>query len=218
MNLEEIYAHLDAIPARFRGKLEAGRNSAFLSRDLATIRTNLQITLDFRAGPHRSYQLPGGRGLIPRARIPQPGGARAKSRGPPAKSADGSPAGPAVGLVWPTGRAHWQPGRPAAGGHRCGFPETLAELQARLAQAHAVAFDTETTGTNPLRARAELVGISLAVAEGAAYYIPVGHRSGTQLPLAQILAALRPALTDPAVRKIGRKTSNMMPWCWPGLA
>ncbi len=55
-------------------------------------------------------------------------------------------------------------------------PETLAELQARLAQAHALAFDTETTSTDPLRA--DLVGISLAVAEGQGYYIPVGHRSG----------------------------------------
>ena len=44
--LEDIYAHLDAVPTRFRNKLEAGREAAFLSRDLATIRTDLKITLD----------------------------------------------------------------------------------------------------------------------------------------------------------------------------
>ena len=39
---------------------------------------------------------------------------------------------------------------------------------------------------------------------GEAYYIPVGHTTGEpQLPLAQVLEALRPALTDPKIPKIG---------------
>src|SRR5208337_2961610 len=47
------------------------------------------------------------------------------------------------------------------------------------------------------------VGISLAVQAGEAYYIPVGHRVGTQLPLEQVLSALRAPLTDPGIPKIG---------------
>jgi len=47
----------------------------------------------------------------------------------------------------------------------------LEALTKRLKKAGAFAFDTETTGLNPLVAR--LVGISLSPASGEAYYIPV---------------------------------------------
>jgi DNA polymerase-1 len=42
------------------------------------------------------------------------------------------------------------------------------------------------------------------VEEGVGYYIPVGHQTGEpQLPMDEVLNALRPALTDPAKEKIG---------------
>ncbi|MCF6278603.1 MAG: DNA polymerase I, partial [Anaerolineales bacterium] len=71
----------------------------------------------------------------------------------------------------------------------------------KLQQAEMIALDTETTSTDEMRA--ELVGISLAVRAGEGFYIPVGHRMGQQLPLAEVLAALRPALTNPHIKKIG---------------
>jgi DNA polymerase-1 len=49
----------------------------------------------------------------------------------------------------------------------------LANVVQELASAPAFAFDTETTSLNPLDA--QLVGISLACREHAAWYIPVGH-------------------------------------------
>ena len=45
-SLDEIYAHLDEVETRWRTKLEAGKDSAYMSRDLATIRTNLPVKLD----------------------------------------------------------------------------------------------------------------------------------------------------------------------------
>jgi len=83
--------------------------------------------------------------------------------------------------------------------------------------AGTVAVDTETTSLDALRA--ELVGVSLALAPGRACYIPLGHSGaagggeldldGTaerpaQIPLAHALAALKPLLEDPAVLKIGQ--------------
>ncbi|NPV57448.1 MAG: DNA polymerase I, partial [Anaerolineae bacterium] len=66
-----------------------------------------------------------------------------------------------------------------------------------------LAFDTETTSTDPMRA--ELVGISLAVREGEAFHIPVGHQTGErQLELELVLNGLRPAMTDPGLPKIGQ--------------
>jgi DNA polymerase-1 len=81
-------------------------------------------------------------------------------------------------------------------------PDGLKTLRNRLEAAPLFALDTETTSTDSLRA--ELVGISVAVQPAEGYYIPVGHRSGEkQLPLQQVLDALRPAFSNPAIKKIG---------------
>ena len=81
-------------------------------------------------------------------------------------------------------------------------PEKLTALSQRLAAAEQIAVDTETTSTDPMLA--ELVGISLAVEPGKGYYIPVGHRTGEpQLPLETVIEALRPALSDPRIPKVG---------------
>jgi DNA polymerase-1 len=82
--------------------------------------------------------------------------------------------------------------------------EKLAELVDKLRQAKTISFDTETTGTDPMQA--ELVGIALAINEGSAWYIPVGHlppmSPNGQLPLHTVISALQPALTHPAIGKV----------------
>ncbi|PSD26515.1 DNA polymerase I, partial [Stenotrophomonas maltophilia] len=85
---------------------------------------------------------------------------------------------------------------------------TSGQLQAwieRLQQAELISFDTETDALDAMRAR--LVGISLAVEPGRAAYIPVGHDypgAPAQLPMQQVLDALRPVLQDPAKKKLGQ--------------
>ncbi len=71
--------------------------------------------------------------------------------------------------------------------------ESLDELVKRLHGCEYFAFDTETTGLNPLTAG--LVGISLSPAPGEAYYIPLGHIGLSvtpQLPLDTVVAKLQP--------------------------
>ncbi|MFY0659310.1 MAG: DNA polymerase I [Shimia sp.] len=76
-----------------------------------------------------------------------------------------------------------------------------------------VAVDTETNSLNEMIA--ELAGICLSVEPGEACYIPVGHKKGAsddlfggdelqegQMPLNEVLDALKPVLEDPAVLKI----------------
>jgi DNA polymerase-1 len=77
----------------------------------------------------------------------------------------------------------------------------LVALTDALLNATIISFDTETTSTDEMTA--SLVGISLAMKEGEGYYIPVGHNTGTQLPLEQIISALRRPLTDSRIPKIG---------------
>ncbi len=84
--------------------------------------------------------------------------------------------------------------------------EALQDLAQRMKRAGAFALDTETTSNDPWHA--DLVGMSFAMLPGEAYYIPVGHtqtvdgsEAGQQLPLAYVLAQLKPVLEDTNARK-----------------
>jgi DNA polymerase-1 len=74
---------------------------------------------------------------------------------------------------------------------------------ARIEAAELVALDTETNSLVEMQAR--LVGISIATAPGQACYIPLTHRYGgvpDQLPLAEVLARLKPWLEDADAPKL----------------
>src|SRR5438477_289921 len=84
--------------------------------------------------------------------------------------------------------------------------DSLQVLIKSMYDAGAFALDTETTSDDPWHA--DLVGISISMAAGEAYYIPVGHihtienqPPGTQLAKAYILEKIRQVLEDPSVQK-----------------
>ena len=87
--------------------------------------------------------------------------------------------------------------------------EALDRWIARAAAARTVAFDTETSALDAMRA--DLVGISLAVGANQACYIPLGH-GGTdmfaqkplQIDRTAALARLKPLLESDAVLKVGQ--------------
>ena len=75
----------------------------------------------------------------------------------------------------------------------------------KLKQAPLFAFDTETTSLDYMSA--ELVGVSFAIAPGEAAYVPVAHDypgAPDQLSREDLLAALKPLLEDEQVRKVGQ--------------
>ncbi len=78
--------------------------------------------------------------------------------------------------------------------------ESFAALLDRLRRRGAFALDLETDALDPITAH--IVGISLATEPGIAYYIPVGHDEGVQLPRQEVLDRLRPLLLDPTVQKV----------------
>jgi DNA polymerase-1 len=83
--------------------------------------------------------------------------------------------------------------------------EQLDLWLARIEAAPLVAVDTETTSLDELRA--EIVGISFSVEPGSAAYIPLAHDgpdAPAQLPLAEVLARLKPWLEDPGRLKLGQ--------------
>lgn len=87
-------------------------------------------------------------------------------------------------------------------------PAALARWIADATHQGWVAVDTETTGIDATRA--ELVGVSLALAPNRACYIPIGHggtdmftETPVQIDRATVIARLKPLLEDPSVLKIG---------------
>ena len=80
--------------------------------------------------------------------------------------------------------------------------QTQAELDSMIAaieETGSFSFDTETTSLDAVRA--DLVGLSFATAPGRAWYVPVGHRNGVQLPLETVLAAVRPLFESADIAK-----------------
>lgn len=68
-------------------------------------------------------------------------------------------------------------------------------------EAGVFALDTETTSL--VSRHAELVGISLAPAEGKACYVPVAHLAGEQLDITVVLNQVSKLLADPTLTMIG---------------
>lgn len=197
-NLDEIYAHLDELPARVHNLLEKDRDSAFLSRNLATIHTDVKVVLDLEKARTSTINLPAVEEIFLKLEF--------RSLIPRLKKLEGQVIFPApqqqLSLF---GQPVTQVGEPPVsdGATRVvNTPEALRQLRETLESAEVISFDTETTSTDPMRA--DLVGISVAVKPGEGYYIPVGHATGDmQLPLEMVVQALCPVMEDAHIPKVG---------------
>lgn len=205
--LDEIYTHLDELAKGVRTKLETGKSNAYLSRQLAQILTDLKVSLDLNSArvdlkkaypaidalfhelEMRSLQvrlknLVSGPTETPQANTAPPAGGQLSLFGEEVTRIGVSPEYNISVIVIDS-------------------TQGLQDLVKVLNESNTISFDTETTSTDPLRAK--LVGISLAVQANEGYYIPVGHLTGEkQLPVEQVISALNPALTDPGKAKIGQ--------------
>jgi len=207
--LDNIYAHLDEVEPRWRAKLEAGKESAYMSRDLAAIRTDLPIALNLEQAKPDAFDPAKVEALFRELEFRSLVDKLKKLTGgvTPAGTQQLSLFGEAMAPVTvavPRRRPEPVEGSGTMPGMKVTVVDTAAQLSAlaeALNAASVISFDTETTSTDEMTAG--LVGISLAVKEGEGYYIPVGHNAGTQLPLEGVLSALRIPLTDARIPKIG---------------
>jgi DNA polymerase-1 len=211
-SVEAVYEHLEQITAkRTREALEAGRDSAFLSKHLVTIVTDVPgVALNLDACRVQDYDqeqvIELFRDLEFRTLL---------DRLPPSvRAAPPIAAGPAGQLALfgqepAADAAQTAAAKPEPSPYAIIDSEpALADLVQTLQAAPLIAFDTETTSTDAQQA--DLVGIALAWGEGLSAYVPVGHRlpivngqlsidnapEPEQLPLARVIAALKPALED----------------------
>ena len=84
----------------------------------------------------------------------------------------------------------------------------MASLQTMIDQLQKngeFAFDTETTGLNPMTS--DLVGLSFAIKTGHAWYVPVGHTEGAQVSFSDGLTQLRPLFENKSINKIAHNAN-----------
>jgi DNA polymerase-1 len=212
-----VYEHLGETKGALQKKLTGGRESAFLSRELAQIRRDVPVTLDLSACVAHDYRFEDVervfrelefRSLVDTLRR-QP-----------------VTAGQQLSM-FDVAEEQAKSSEPLVPFEIVDDETKLAALVKRLESAETIAFDTEGTSTDQMSMR--LAGISLAVDGEMGYYVPVGHiapnaptsRGGAasgqpdliaghtpkQLPLETVIAALRPALTDPRIAKVAHNAS-----------
>ena len=198
-SLDGIYSHLAEISGRAKTALEEYKEDAYLSQELARIVTDLDIPLDLdqaridRFNPQAVEDL--FRELEFRNLTRQLNTLVGKMH---PVVADGAQLGLFAKDESPQQQENQETGINTI---LVDTPAALAALKETLNQSEMIAFDTETTDTDVMRAK--LVGISLAVNTDEGYYIPVGHQSGRQLPLADVLDSLKGPMTDPKIGKAG---------------
>ncbi len=195
-SLEAIYEHLDEVQTRFRTKLEAGRDMAFLSYKLGAIVCDAPVQLDLDACRVRSFDRDPvielfrelefhslTERLLEEEQV-RPAGT------PQQLSMFGE-----TPVAAPTAV-------PAADYQVIADEQALRRLVARLESAPALTLDTETTGTDPMQA--ELVGIAITDAPERGYYIPImAPPDDPQLDQALVIEALAPLLSDAGQPKYG---------------
>ena len=186
-DLEGIYENIEDVkPPSVRKSLEENRERAFENRFLTTISREAPVELSLEASKSGSYDRSRVVALLTALefhtvipRLPAP--------------------------VWDPGSGAPHTETPLAPAEEETYyvtVQTQAQLDGMLAElreAGGFAFDTETTSLDQMRA--ELVGLSFATDPGRAWYVPVGHREGAQLPLEETLAQLKPLLEDPELAK-----------------
>ena len=194
-SIEGLYENVDNVtPPKLKESLLAHRERAFQGKELTTIVRDAPVELDLEKCRFWRYHRNDVVDLFRElefsrmvSRLPEP----LESPLPAEKEASTEPG---------RGLAPQIIEKPSALEYRSvDSEEKLEEMLGELSRAGSFAFDTETTGIDPMRA--ELVGLSFSSVPGKAWYVPIGHMEGQQLPIEQVLAKLKPVLEAPEVAK-----------------
>ena len=190
--IDALIANADQVPGKIGENLRAGLDTLALSRQLATIRCDLDLppeAADLARRPtdetalRTLYTRFGFKNLLRGLGVPDS----------PSATPDGSAlvADPAL-LAAPRG-------------YEVVLDEAaLGRWLETLAQSTLFAFDTETTSLDYLQAR--IVGVSFCVEPGRAAYVPLGHDyvgAPEQLDRDAVLARLKPLLEAERPAKVG---------------
>ncbi len=204
--LDAIYQNIDQVENRWKAKLEANKNAAYMSRDLARIEINLDLKLDLEHAAIKPFDPSKLEAFFKEmefrtllGKVPGiSGGGVTESTDAAPKSAKTKSGQLTMFVNQPQAVYSPQPSNIEV--ITIDTDDKLNDLVQELSKVKVISFDTETTDTEEMKA--ELVGISLAIKEGQGYYIPVGHTSGNNLPIDRVISALTPSMTNAKIGKI----------------
>ena len=195
-SLDNLYRNIEKVGTdKIRTALVENKERAYRGRELVTLVSDLPIDLDLKATRFWQYSRSDVVDVLREleffsivANIPDP---RAKTI---------------------ESHREKEPAKPEADDSRqyetVDTRESLASLVKALSDSEEFAFDTETTSKDPMAS--ELVGLSFSNAPGKAWYVPVGHEEGKQLPIDEAMAELKPLLEDPNLPKVAHNANYDM--------
>ena len=202
-SLDGVMAHADEIGGKIGENLRDTLHRLPLNRALTQIKTDVALDASYADLSMREKDVEKLRALYTRYGMNQAlreldgTGNVPATKAPPSMAQRISTPEPAAPVDVPEG---WS----ARGEYEAVVDEArLAHWVAALSSAEAFAFDTETSALDPMQAK--LVGLSFSIEAGKACYIPVAHESAPQqLPMQTVLDAVRPALENPKIAKLGQ--------------
>ncbi|MFJ5340615.1 DNA polymerase I [Pectobacterium sp. CHL-2024] len=210
--LDSLYANLDKIAGlSFRGaktmapKLEQHKDVAYLSYQLATIKTDVELELSCDQLTVNELDVDELHRLFSRyefkrwlSDVESGTWMQGKKSSQPAQAASNA-------VVEQVAEEDNAPTLSADGYVTILDEKTLLDWVERLKQAEVFAFDTETDGLDTLTAN--LIGLSFAIKPGEAAYLPLAHDyldAPEQLDRTKVLALFKPLLEDEKLLKIGQ--------------
>ena len=187
--LEGIYEHLDEVTRpSVKQSLEENRDRAFENRILTTIDRDAPVDLDLGASRFGAYDQQAVVDLLTELeffsvipRLPSPTSGSTTGESP--EVVRPSQASPSVDVDYQAVQTEDQ----------------LQAMLAALQENAGFSFDTETTSLDAMQA--DLVGLSFSISPNRAWYVPVGHKGGTQLPIDHVLAQIRPLMESEELAK-----------------
>jgi len=194
-NLEGIYEHLEEVKRpSVKSSLEEFKDRAFFNRGLMTIDCDSPVELDLENAKFGNFD----RNAVVQfmtelefftiiTRVPEPDGSETS-----VATENAPAAAPTEAVDYTVVQTK----------------EQLEQMLATLYEAGQFSFDTETTGLDAVQAG--LVGLSFSTAPTVAWYVPVGHQEGEQLPMEEVLAAVRPLFESPDISKCAHNANYDM--------
>lgn len=166
--LDNMYNHLDEIKPALAKKLEAGKDSAYLSLELSTIKRDVEIEFRLQDAALHEYDRKKVFDLFHKLEFKS-----LLSKLPNQSFTEEQQLSTQEAVEEIENNTKSRDHLKKALYTTIDSEESLRDLISKLKKQSEFSIDTETTSTDVMVAR--LVGISVCFKEGEAYYIPVGH-------------------------------------------
>ena len=194
-DLDTIIANAEHIKGKIGEKFRAHINQLPLSRQLATIRCDVELEQTPQQLLRHKPDLPRLIELYRQLEFKRLLSSALETESSAASHSVTRPSSPGQNT----------PGRDAPDYQTVLDDKSLEQWLKRLRDSELFAFDTETTSLDYMEAR--IVGVSFAIIPGEAAYVPLAHdypNAPQQLSRDHVLAKLKPLLEDEAQAKLGQ--------------